>query len=89
MKSRTEKTLTAIAAVGVGTFFLSIALFAYLMSVSPTAPNAATNQVCSLNQAGYVFYVTLAQKVVFYTLSIGGCCVGLCAAIINQLTNAR
>jgi hypothetical protein len=69
--------------IGIASFFASVMLYHHLMSVSPTVPILATNQIYQLNQHGYLFYVSHQQYVLFRVLMIGGWGLGVFAAILN------
>jgi hypothetical protein len=86
MKDGAKKTGEAMFGVGALAFLLSIALFLYWSSVCPTAPDPATGHTFSLNSHGHIFYVTIAQTAVSYTLQIGGWVLLVCGLAIKQLT---
>jgi hypothetical protein len=70
--------------VGAFAFLLSLALFLYWSSISPTAPDPATGHICSLNNHGHIFYVTTTETVVYHTLLIGGWSLIACG-IVHRL----
>ena len=69
---KTMSLVYGVCATGLIIFFVSIALFEHWSDISPTAPNPATGQICSLNNHGYIFYVTRSQSAVYHTLLLGG-----------------
>jgi hypothetical protein len=88
-----DKTVKAIvtagSVVGFVAFLLAFPLTQYLIHISPTAPDPATGHICSLNEHGYIFYVTTIQAVVFHTLLIGGFSLGACGAVIRLWLDHR
>jgi hypothetical protein len=55
-------------AAGFAAFGLAIALYSYLMKVSPTLPDPPSGRVCPMYEHGYVFFVTPDQRIGFCAL---------------------
>jgi len=66
-------------AIGLTSFAVKLLLFYYFMSISPQQANPMTGQIYTLNNHGYIFYVTKAQNLwqdilwyAFFAFAIGG-----------------
>ena len=53
---------------GFSFFFLALALYGYLIKVSPSAPDASSDRICPMYEHAYVFFVTADQRFGFAAL---------------------
>jgi hypothetical protein len=53
---------------GFSFFFLALALYGYLIKVSPSTPDPSSGRVCPMYEHAYVFFVTADQRFGFAAL---------------------
>jgi hypothetical protein len=53
---------------GFSFFFLALALYGYLIKVSPSTPDLSSGRVCPMYEHAYVFFVTADQRFGFAAL---------------------
>jgi hypothetical protein len=73
----------ACAALAVGAFATEQFYWHHLLNTSPTSTNPTTGQIYQLNEHGYFFYVTAAQRAVRIICLIVFAVAGLIAGVMN------
>jgi hypothetical protein len=53
---------------GFSFFFLALALYGYLIKVSPSSPDPSGGRICPMYEHAYVFFVTADQRFGFAAL---------------------
>jgi hypothetical protein len=73
-----------LSVAGFAAFGLALALYGYLIHVSPTSADAQSGRVCSMNEHGSIFFVTAHQRFSFFAL-LAAFGVLLCIATVLSL----
>ena len=63
-----QRTILRFTVAGFSFFFLVLALYGYLIKVSPGTPDPSSGRICPMYEHAYVFFVTADQRFGFAAL---------------------
>ena len=63
-----QRIILRFAVAGFATFGLAAVLYLYLFRVSPTSPDLQTGKTYAMQEHGYTFFITAAERFGFFAL---------------------